>query len=77
MKLVRELGDCVEGTRLDDWNAKVAEVETAIAKLAEKVSDAEAHHEACLICKKWPVKSGRLEQIGGLGELVRLVCLLA
>ena len=72
--MVNEFADTVEATRLDDWNAKVVEVETATVKLSEKIGDAEVHVEACLLCKTCYCKFGRLEQIGGLGELVRLVC---
>ena len=48
IKVVRNHADTVEATRLDDWRAKVIEIENAINKLAEKLTDAEAHLEACL-----------------------------
>ena len=73
VKSVREFQDTIETTRLDNWKTKVAEVETAKSMLAEKIRDAEAHLEACPIGKTCHCKSGRLEQIVGLGELVRLV----
>ena len=48
IKAVKDHAESVESTRLDDWKAKVVEVENAITKLAEKIIDAEAHLEACL-----------------------------
>ena len=49
IKVVKDHAETVEATRLDDWKAKVVEVENAISKLSEKICDAEAHLEACLI----------------------------
>ena len=48
IKVVKDHADTVEAVRLDDWRAKVIEIENAINKLAEKMTDAEAHLEACL-----------------------------
>ena len=49
IKVVKDHAETVEATRLDDWKAKVVEVENAISKLSEKIGDAESHLEACLI----------------------------
>ena len=46
--MVKDHANAVEAVRLDDWRAKVIEIENAINKLAEKLIDAEAHLEACL-----------------------------
>ena len=45
---MKDHADTVEATRLDDWRTKMIEIENAIHKLGEKLSDAEAHLEACL-----------------------------
>ena len=47
--MVRNHADTVEATRWDDWRTKMMDIENAINKLVEKLSDAEAHLEACLI----------------------------
>ena len=48
IKVVRNHADGVEATRWDDWRTKMMDIENAINKLVEKLSDAEAHLEACL-----------------------------
>ena len=48
IKVVRNHADTVEATRWDDWRTKMMDIENAINKLVEKLSDAEAHLEACL-----------------------------
>ena len=46
--MVKDHVDTVEATRWDDWRTKMMDIENAINKLVEKLSDAEAHLEACL-----------------------------
>ena len=48
---VREFGGTVTGTKLPHWAETQKEVGTAFAKLVDKMQQAQAHLEACLICK--------------------------
>ena len=48
---VREFAGTVTGTKLPHWVETQKEVNTAMVTLVERLQQAQAHLEACLICK--------------------------